>query len=198
MNRAIWVKVWLFVTPRTVACQAPFPMEISRQKYWSGLPFPCPSNLPNQGSNLVFCTAGRSFMTWTTIQSVKSLSRVWHFVTPVQQARFPCPSPTPGSCSNLCPSSWWCHPTISSSVDLFFCLQSFPHQDLFQWVSSSHQVAKYWSFSFSISSFNEYSGLISLRMDWSDLLAVQGTLKSLLQHQSSKALILQCSSFFIV
>ena len=57
---------------------------------------------------------------------------------------------------------------------------------------------KYWSFSFSISPFNEYSGLISFRMDWLDLLAVQGTLRSLLQHQSSKASILQCSAFFIV
>ena len=57
---------------------------------------------------------------------------------------------------------------------------------------------KYWSFSFSISSFNDYSGLISFRMDWLDLLAVQGTLKSLLQHHSSKASILWCSAFFIV
>ena len=57
---------------------------------------------------------------------------------------------------------------------------------------------KYWSFSFSISPFNEYSGLIYFRMDWLDLLAVQGTLKSLLQHHSSKASILQCSAFFIV
>ena len=57
---------------------------------------------------------------------------------------------------------------------------------------------RYWSFSFSISPSNEYSGLISFRMDWLDLLAVQGTLKSLLQHHSSKALILQCSAFFIV
>ena len=57
---------------------------------------------------------------------------------------------------------------------------------------------KYWSFSFSISSSNEYSGLISIRMDWLDLLAVQGTLKSLLHHHSSKASILQCSAFFIV
>ena len=57
---------------------------------------------------------------------------------------------------------------------------------------------EYWSFSFSISSSNEYSGLISFRMDWLDLLAVQGTLKSLLQHHSSKASILQCSAFFIV
>ena len=57
---------------------------------------------------------------------------------------------------------------------------------------------KYWSFSFNISSSNEYSGLISFRMDWLDLLAVQGTLKSLLQHHSSKPSILQCSAFFIV
>ena len=57
---------------------------------------------------------------------------------------------------------------------------------------------KYWSFSFSISPSNEYSGLISFRMDWFDLLAVQGTLKSLLQHHSSKASVLQCSAFFIV
>ena len=57
---------------------------------------------------------------------------------------------------------------------------------------------KYWSFSFSISPSNEYSGLISFRMDWSDLLAAQGTLKSLLQHHSSKVSILQCSAFFIV
>ena len=61
-----------------------------------------------------------------------------------------------------------------------------------------HQVAKYWSFSFSINPFNEYSGLISFRIDWLDLLAVQGTLKSLLQHHSSKASILQHSPFFIV
>ena len=57
---------------------------------------------------------------------------------------------------------------------------------------------KYWSFSFIISPSNEYSGLISFRMDWLDLLAVQGTLKSLLQHHSSKASVLQCSAFFIV
>ena len=72
------------------------------------------------------------------------------------------------------------------------------HQGLFKWVSSSHQVAKYWSFSLSISPSNEYSGLISFRMDWLDLLAVQGTLKSLLQPHSSKASILRCSAFLIV
>jgi len=72
------------------------------------------------------------------------------------------------------------------------------HQGLFKWVSSLHQVTKDWSFIFNISPSNEYSGLISFRMDWLDLLAVQRTLKSLLQHQSSKALILWCSAFFIV
>ena len=80
------------------------------------------------------------------------------------------------------------------------CLPAFSlsqHQGLFQGVSSSHQVAKYWSISLSVSPSNEYSGLISFRMKWLDLLAVQGTLKSLQQH-SSKASILQLSAFFIV
>ena len=72
------------------------------------------------------------------------------------------------------------------------------HQGLFKLVSSSHQMAKLWSFSFNISSSNEHPGLISFRMDWLDLLAVQGTLKSLLQHHSSKVSILRCSAFFIV
>ena len=82
------------------------------------------------------------------------------------------------------------HPLSSSSPPAFSLSQ---HQDLFQWVSSS-----YWSFSFSISPSNEYSGLISLRIDWFDLLGVQGTLKSLLQHHNSKASILQCTAFFMV
>jgi len=72
------------------------------------------------------------------------------------------------------------------------------HQGLFQWVSSSPQVAKVLEFSFSVSPSNEYSGLISFRIDWLDLLAVQGTLKSLLQHHSSKPSILWHSAFFIV
>ena len=72
------------------------------------------------------------------------------------------------------------------------------HQGLFQWVSSSHQVAKYLNFSFSISPSSEYSGLISFMIDWFDLLAVQRILKSLLQYHSSKASVLRCSAFFIV
>ena len=74
----------------------------------------------------------------------------------------------------------------------------FKHPGLFQRVSSLREIAKYWSFSFSICPSSEHPGLISFRMDWLDLLAVQGTLKSLLQHHSSKASIFQCSAFFTV
>ena len=87
------------------------------------------------------------------------------------------------------------HPLLSPSPPTFNLSQ---HQGLFQWVSSlpKYQVARV--FSFSISPSNEYSELISFRMDWLDLRAVQGTLKSLLQHHSSKASILPCSAFLIV
>ena len=80
------------------------------------------------------------------------------------------------------------HPMSSPSPPAFDLSQ---HQGLFQWVSSSHQMDKYWSFSVSISPSNEYSGVNSFRIDWFDLLAVQGTRKNLLQHHSSKASILQ-------
>ena len=109
----------------------------------------------------------------------------------------PCPSPTPGVYSNSCPLSRWCHPAISSFVSPFSsCTQSlpasgsFPMSQLFTWGGQSTGV--------SASSSNEHPGLISFRMDWLDLLAVQGTLKSLLQHHISKASIFQCSAFFTV
>jgi len=117
-----------------------------------------------------------------------------------QYTRLPSPSPTPGAGSNSCPSSWWCHPTISSSVIPFSsCLQSFPASGSFpmsQFFSSSGQSIGV-SASASVLPI-EYSGLISFRIDWLDLLSVPGTLKSLLQHRSSKASILQCSAFFMV
>ena len=115
-------------------------------------------------------------------------------------ARLPCPSPTPRVYSNSCPLSWWCHPTISSSAIPFSsCLQSFPASGSFSNESVLRiRWPKYPSFSFSIIPSSEYSGLIFFRMDWFDLLAVQGTLKSLLQHHSSKASVLQCSAFFMV
>ena len=87
------------------------------------------------------------------------------------------------------------HPLSPPSPPIFNLSQ---HQGLFKWVCSLHQGAKFWSFGFSISPSNEYSRLISFRMDWLDLLVAQGTLKSLLQHHSSKASILQHSAFFIV
>ena len=105
----------------------------------------------------------------------------------LQHIRLPCPSPTPRVCSNSCPLNRWCNPTISSSVIPFSsCLESVLH---IKW-------PKHWNFSFSPS--NEYLGLISFRIDWSDLLAVQGTLKSLLQHHSSKVSIIQYLVFFMV
>ena len=102
--------------------------------------------------------------------------------------RPPCPLPTPGVYSNSCPLSWWCHPTISSSVIPFsYCLNLSQHQSLFNESVLHIRWPKYWSFSFSISPSNEYSGLISFRMDWFDLPTVQETLQesSLTPHFKS-------------
>ena len=118
----------------------------------------------------------------------------------LQHTRLPSPSPTPEASWNSCPLSQWCHPTISSSVVPFSLLPTiFPSIRVF---SSGSLLPirwlKYRSFSFNISFSNEYLGLISFRLDWLDLLAVQGTLKTLLQHHSSKASILQRLVFFMV
>ena len=116
-----------------------------------------------------------------------------------QHTRPPCPSPTPRVYSNSYPSSQWCHPAISSSVIPFSsCPQSLPASGSFPMCQLFSSGAKYWSFSFSISPSSEHPRMISFRMDWLDLLAVQGTLKSLLQHHTSKASILLRSAFFIV
>ena len=117
----------------------------------------------------------------------------------LQHARLPCPSLSPGVCSN---HALWVDDAIKPSHLLFspspqaFSLSQ--HQGLFQWFSSSHQVAKYWSFSFSISTAIEYSALIPFTINWFDLLAIQGTLKSLFQHHSLKPTILWHSAFFMV
>ena len=117
----------------------------------------------------------------------------------LQHIRLPCPSLSPGVCSDLCPLSRWCHPAISSSVIPFSsCPQSlqasesFPMSQLFAWGGQSTGVSASASFP------PKKSPDRSFRMDWLDLLAVQGTLKSLLQHHSSKASILRCSAFFTV
>ena len=114
----------------------------------------------------------------------------------LQHARLPCPSPTPGACSDLSSIE-----SMMPSNHLILCrplllLPSiFPSITVFFNELVLHiRWSKYWSFSFSISPSNEYAGLISFRTDWLDLLVVQGTLKSLLQHHSSKASILQCSA----
>ena len=116
-----------------------------------------------------------------------------------QHTRPPCPSATPGVHSHSCPLSRWCHLTISSCHPLLLLPLIPPSIRVFSNESALHiRWPKYWSFSFSISLSNEHPGLISFRMDWLDLLAVQGILKSLLQHHSSKASILWLSPFFTV
>ena len=117
----------------------------------------------------------------------------------LQHARPPCPAPTPRAYSNhvhrvgdaIQPSHLLSSPSPPPSI--FPSIRIFSNESVrrIRW-------PKYWSFSFSISPSNEYSGLTSFRMDWLDLLAVQGALKSLLQHHSSKASVLQGSAFFIV
>ena len=115
----------------------------------------------------------------------------------LQHTRFFCSSPSPRVCSNSCPLNQWCHPIICHP---FLLLPSiFPTISVFSSESTlCIRWPKYWSFSVGIISSNEYSGLISFRIDWFDLLAVQGTLKSLLQHHNSKTSILQHSASFII
>ena len=112
----------------------------------------------------------------------------------LQHARLPCPSPTPGVYSNTCPFNHFllCHPLLLLP-SIFPSIRDFSNEPVLciRW-------PKYWSFRVSISPSNEYSGLISFRMEWLDLLAVQVTLKSLLQHHCSKASVLRCSALFIV
>ena len=114
----------------------------------------------------------------------------------LQHARLPCTSLSPGVCSNSCSLSWWCHSNVSSSVSPFsFSPQSFPTSGSFPELAVCIRCPNYWIFSFSISPSSEYSGLISFRIDWLDLLAVQGTLKTLLQHHNLKTLSITPGKF---
>ena len=119
----------------------------------------------------------------------------------LQHARLPCASPSPRACSNSCPLI----ESVMPSNHLFFCRPLLLLPSIFPSIRIfSNELAfcirwpKYWSFSFSISPSNEYSVFISFRIDWFYLLTVQQTLKSLLQHHSSKASVLQCSALFMV
>ena len=144
---------------------------------------------------------GRHIFTFSRFVVVQSPSHVWLFETPSAAARQASLSLTVSrslpkfmSIASVMPSSYlilWCPLLLLSSI--FPGVRDFVSESAvcFRW-------PKYWSFSFSISPSNEYSGLISLRIDWFDLLAVQGTLRSLLQHHSSKASVLRCSAFFTV
>ena len=138
------------------------------------------------------------WQSWITITSnLLSCSVMSNSLWPydLQHVSLPCPSLSPGLCSNSHPLSWSCCPTAA----LFsFCPQPFPESESFPMTTLSIRWPKYWSFSLSISPSNEYSGLISFKIDWLNLLAVQGTLKSLIQHHSSKASILWCSAFFML
>ena len=169
----------------------------SREEHCSGLPLPSLWDLPDPGIrsvSLLSPVSRKVLYRWHHLGSPKwhpqyefNRSVVSNSLLPqgLPHAKLPCPSPTPGVCSNSCPlSPWWpSHPLSSPSPPAFHLSQ---HQGLFYWVSSWYQVTKYWSFSFSNSPSNEYSGLIFFRIDRFDLLVLQGTLKSVFQHHSSK------------
>ena len=128
--------------------------------------------------------------------SVHSQRCVW-LCNPMDCTRIPCPSPTSGYCSNSCSLSWWCHPTISSSVIPFSSrLQSFPASGSFLMSQPFASGPKYRIFSLSISPSNKYSGFIFFRMNWFDLPVVQVTLMSLPQHRKKASIL--CSAFFMV
>ena len=127
-------------------------------------------------------------------------SWVWLWSHGLQHSRPACPSPTPEVCPSSCPLHWWCHPVISSSDALFsFCPQSFPASETFPmswlWASDDQNTG---ALALAIRPYNEHSGLISLKTDWFDLLAVQATFRSLLQHHSLKASVLWHSAFCTV
>ena len=178
-------------------------MGFSRQEYWSGLPCPSPGDLPYPGIKPGSPTwqADSLLSEPPGISSVQSLSHVWPFATPWSAACQASLSITNSrnllklmSIELMIPSNHLllCHPLLLLP-SIFPSIRVFSNESVLR-----IRWPKYWSFSFSISPSNEYSGLISFRMDWLDLLAVQGTLESLLQHHSSKASILWRSAFFMV
>ena len=162
---------------------------------------PSDSSLLNISPNVHTCS--RLLVLFLGVSSVQfSCSAVSDSLRPhePQHPRPPCLSPIPRVYSNSCSSTQWCHPAISYSVVCFSsCPQIPPSIRAFSNESTLlMRCLKYWRFSFSISPSNEHQGLISFRMDSLDFLAVQRTLKSLLQHHISKVPILQHSAFFTV
>ena len=140
-----------------------------------------------------------ALLRWHSVQFSDSVmsDSLWPHAS--QLARPPCPSPTPRVHSDSCPSSRWCHPAIPfSAIPFSSCPQSLPTSGTFPESTLCMRWPKYWSFSLSIRPSDEQPGLVSFRMGWLDLLAVQGSSKSLLQHYSSKASIPWHSVFFTV
>ena len=190
------------------AFQVPLSVGFPRQEYWSGLLCPPSGDLPNPGiktvspvppalqvDSLPLSHQGSQLNPSVQFSSVTQSCLTLRPHEP-QHARPPCPTLTPGAHPNSCPLSQWCHPAISSSVVPFSSNpQSFPESESFQmsrfFASGGQSIGV-------LASISDLPGLISFRMNWLDLLVVQGTLKSLLQHHSSKASILWCSAFFIV
>ena len=182
--------------------------EYPLSRKWLNTPVFLPGKLQGQRSLASVTPCLKKRQTWLSywahkhrLSSIQSLSQVQHFVTPWTTARQPSLSITNSwrvlklmSIESVMPSNYlirWCPFLLPPSI--------FPSIRVFSNESVLHITwPKYWSFSFNISAFNEYSGLISFRMTWLDLLSVQGTLKSLLQHHGSKASILWWSAFFIL
>ena len=167
-------------------------MEFSRQEFWSGLPFPTLEDLPNPGIKPVSLASSKLLLFGGSVVSYSLQPQGVQHVKPSH-------SSSPGVYPNSPIES------VMPSIHLILCrpllllLSIFPSIRVFSSESAlCIRWPKYWSFSFNISPSNEHSGLMSFRMDWLDLLAVQGTLKSVLQHHSSKASILWCSAFFMV
>ena len=187
-----------FSTPWTVAHQAPLSMGLSRQESWSALSFTSPGDLLDPGIKSLSSALSGGFFTTKPFSSVAqscltlcdpmdcstpgfSITNSWSLLKLM-------------SIKSVMPSNRliFCHPLLFPP-SIFPSIRIFSNESVLpiRWPED-------WNFSFSISSSNEYLGLISLKIDWFDLLVVQGTLKSLLQHHSSKASILQHSAFFIV
>ena len=147
----------------------------------------------------IFCWIVCLFLITSSVQFIL-VSQLCLTLQPhvLKHARLPCPSPTPRLYSNTSIELVMPSNHLIRCCPLLLLPSIFPSIRVFSNESVVHiRWPKFWCFSFSISPSNEYSGLISFRMDWLDLLAVQGTLKSLLQHHSSKASILRCSALFV-
>ena len=175
---------------------------------WVAYPFSSGSSPPRNRTR-VSCIAGGFFTNWAIrealvnvqFSSVRFSSVVFDSLRPHKPQHYRPPLSITNSWGLPKLPVHWVSIAIQPSHPLSSPSPPAPnpsqHQNLFQWVSSSHQVAKVLGFQLQISPTNEHTGLISFRMDWLDLLAVQGTLKSLLQRHSSKASILQHWAFFI-